>query len=192
MWSYLAPAHPRPLQTDNGRNVLPPVQSCTSNILKLCPSALPHHHKKLKSYSTRPRLISSAVFLINICVAILESSHFRHPCCVLSFCLLWYLHFFLHKTIWHQDTTTDKLASRFQNRQFCTEHAVFLCSITHYWTLVNLQDLDQAVVCQCQGGKKTFLLDFYQHFEGWTVIGFFCLVPNCPVHSSQGPRTRDI
>ena len=38
--------------------------------------------------------------------------------------------FFLHKTIWHQDTTTDKLASRFQNRQFCTEHAVFLCSIT--------------------------------------------------------------
>ena len=88
MWSYLAPAHPRPLQTDNGRNVLPPVQSCTSNILKLCPSALPHHHKKPKSYSTRPRLISSAVFLINICVAILESSHFRHPCCVLSFCLL--------------------------------------------------------------------------------------------------------
>ena len=88
MWSYLAPAHPSPLQTDNGRNVLPPVQSCTSNILKLCPSALPHHHKKPKSYSSRPRLISSAVFLINICVAILVSSHFRYPGCVLSYCLL--------------------------------------------------------------------------------------------------------
>ena len=41
-----------------------------------------------KSYSARPRLILSAVFLINICVAILASSHFRHPCCVLSYCLL--------------------------------------------------------------------------------------------------------
>ena len=38
-----------------------------------------------KSYSAFPRLILSAVFLINICVAILVSSHFRYPCCVLSY-----------------------------------------------------------------------------------------------------------
>ena len=54
MWSYLAPAHPRPLQTDNGRNVLPPVQSCTSNILKLCPSALPDHHQKMVGFKPNP------------------------------------------------------------------------------------------------------------------------------------------
>ena len=45
-------AHPSPLQTDNGRNVLPPVQSCTSNILKLCPSALPHHHQKIVGFNS--------------------------------------------------------------------------------------------------------------------------------------------
>ena len=79
-----------------------------------------------KSYSARPRLILSAVFLINICVAILASSHFRYPCCVLSYCLLWYLYFFCTR----QDAKTDKLASRFQNRQLGTKHAMFWCNIT--------------------------------------------------------------
>ena len=135
MWSYLAPAHPRPLQTDNGRNVLPPVQSCTSNILKLCPSALTHHRQKMvgfgpKSYSARPRLIFFCCIPHQYLCCHPRIISFQTPM-LRSFILLTLIFtFFLHKTIWHQDTTTDKLASRFQNRQFCTEHAVFLCSIT--------------------------------------------------------------
>ena len=150
-------AHRRPLQTDNGRNVLPPVQSCTSNILKLCPSALPHHHQKMvgfrpKSYSVRPRLILSAVFLINCCHPRVISFHFRYPCRVLSYCLLWYSYSFAQ----------DDLAPRCKNRQVGIKVSKQTigqqtCSVLmwhHYWTLVNLQDLDQAVVCQYQGSSR--------------------------------------
>ena len=83
-----------------------------------------------KSYSARPRLIFICCIPHQYLCCHPRIISFQTPM-LRSFILLTLIFtFFLHKTIWHQDTTTDKLASRFQNRQFCTEHAVFLCSIT--------------------------------------------------------------